>query len=126
MLLILNIQLLKLVSFLWPSQKSPLFNTPLLLVGRILGGLKVHPDRQHLVYALGCTVVVEDIQTGKQEFLTGHNNDVTCITISKSGRYIASGQLTHMGFKVSCLQRYITEGSPSMVRGLSYCSLVKA
>lgn len=60
----------------------------------------MHPDRQHLVYALGCTVIVEEIQTGKQQFLTGHSNDVTCIAISKSGRYIASGQLTYMGFKV--------------------------
>lgn len=71
-----------------------------LLTGRIPNGLKVHPDRQHLIYALGCTVVVEDIQSGKQEFLTGHSNDVTCIAVSKSGRYIASGQLTYMGFKV--------------------------
>ena len=70
------------------------------LAGSIPSGLKVHPDRQHLVYALGCTVVVEDIQSGKQDFLTGHTNDVTCIAISKSGRYIASGQLTYMGFKV--------------------------
>ena len=75
-------------------------------LGRIPGGLKVHPDRQHLVYALGCTVVVEDIQTGKQEFLTGHSNDVTCISISKSGRYIASGQLTYMGFKVRLVFNY--------------------
>jgi len=71
--------------------------------GRIPSGLKVHPDRQHLVYALGCTVVVEDIQSGKQDFLTGHSNDVTCIAISKSGRYIASGQLTYMGFKADVI-----------------------
>ena len=40
------------------------------------------------------------MNTKKQEFLTGHTNNVSCLAVSKSGRYLASGQITHMGFKV--------------------------
>lgn len=66
------------------------------------GGLKVHPNRQHLIYPLGCTVVIEDITSPhKQSFLWGHSNNVSCVAVSKSGKYVASGQYTHMGFKVS-------------------------
>ena len=71
--------------------------------GSYRGSLKVHPDRQHLVYSLGCTVVVEDMQTHKQVFLAGHTNAVTCTAISKSGKMLASGQVTHMGFKADIL-----------------------
>ena len=28
----------------------------------------------------------------------GHDNDISVITTSRSGKYIASGQVTHMGF----------------------------
>lgn len=38
---------------------------------------------------------------GEQHFLTGHTNLITCIAVSKSGRYIASGQVTHMGYQVT-------------------------
>jgi hypothetical protein len=52
-----------------------------------------------MVYAIGCNIVIENLQTRQQEFLIGHNNNVSCIVISKSGRYIATGQVTYMGFK---------------------------
>lgn len=54
----------------------------------------------HMIYAIGCNIVIENLQTRKQEFLVGHNNNVSCIAVSKSGRFIASGQVTYMGFKV--------------------------
>ena len=72
-----------------------------ILTGTVPNGFKVHPDRQHVIYSVGCTVVVEDVTNKKQEFLSGHTNNVSCLAISKSGRYVASGQITHMGFKVS-------------------------
>jgi len=71
--------------------------------GAILNGLSVHPDRQHLMYAVGNTVVVEDTNTKEQEYLRGHTNNVTCIAVSKSGKYIASGQVTHQGFKADVI-----------------------
>lgn len=62
------------------------------------GGLLTY--KSHRVYSLGSTVVIADPKKGTQEFLQGHTNVVSCIAISKDGKYIASGQVTHMGFKV--------------------------
>ncbi|XP_072167750.1 cilia- and flagella-associated protein 52-like [Diadema setosum] len=71
--------------------------------GTSQSSLVVHPNGQHLIYPLGDTVVVEDITTKKQDFLQGHTNMVTCITVSRSGRFLASGQQTHMGFKAQVI-----------------------
>ncbi|XP_026215597.1 cilia- and flagella-associated protein 52 isoform X2 [Anabas testudineus] len=67
--------------------------------GHVISGLRVHPDREHLIYPLGCTVILKRIKDCKQEFLHGHTNNVSCISVSKSGLHIASGQVTFMGFK---------------------------
>lgn len=61
----------------------------------------MHPDRQHFVFPLGCTVVIEHITNKKQEFLQGHTNNIVCLDVSKNGEYIASGQVTYMGYKVN-------------------------
>eukprot|EP00043_Microstomoeca_roanoka_P004630 m.50923 g.50923 ORF g.50923 m.50923 type:complete len:610 (+) comp12578_c0_seq1:124-1953(+) len=67
--------------------------------GSVRDGLHVHPERQHIVYPLGCTVVVEKIGGKRsQQFLQGHTDAVSCVVISPSGRYIASGQVTHQGY----------------------------
>lgn len=71
--------------------------------GKIPNGIKIHPDRMHMVYAIGCNIVIEHLQSRKQEFLVGHNNNISCISISKSGKYIATGQITHMGFKADII-----------------------
>ena len=39
----------------------------------------------------------------KQEFLQGHADTVSCLAISKSGKFLASGQVTHMGFAAGTL-----------------------
>ncbi|ESO89136.1 hypothetical protein LOTGIDRAFT_105926 [Lottia gigantea] len=68
--------------------------------GNVVGGLQMHPDRQHLIYPLGCHIIIDDIsKDGNQQNLSKHTDNVTCLAISKSGRYLASGQTTHMGFK---------------------------
>ncbi|XP_013860293.1 cilia- and flagella-associated protein 52 [Austrofundulus limnaeus] len=66
--------------------------------GYIPFGLWVHPDQEHLIYPLGSTVILKKIADGKQEFLLGHTNNVSCISVSKSGTFIASGQVNFMGF----------------------------
>uniref|UniRef100_A0A671K1R5 Cilia- and flagella-associated protein 52 n=1 Tax=Sinocyclocheilus anshuiensis TaxID=1608454 RepID=A0A671K1R5_9TELE len=71
--------------------------------GHVFSGLKVHPDKEHLIYPLGCTVIIKSQRSGKQTFLHGHTNNVSCISVSKSGRYIASGQVTFMGFKADII-----------------------
>ena len=72
--------------------------------GSVIQGLLLHPDNEHIVYALGSTVVVRNVVARTQHFLRGHDNEISCLTISPSGRYIASGQRTHMGFQVFTLQ----------------------
>jgi hypothetical protein len=69
--------------------------------GKVQNGLKWHQDGEHLIYPLGSTIVVKNIVSGVQSFLSGHSADVTCVALSRCGRYIASGQRTEMGNKVS-------------------------
>ena len=59
-----------------------------------------HPDRHHLIFPVGSTVVIEEIETKLQEFLAGHTNTINCIDVSRCGKYLASGQVTYQGFKV--------------------------
>jgi len=68
--------------------------------GSIAFGLKAHPKRQHIIYPVGTMIVVENITTKEQNFLMGHSNTISCLDVSRSGGLIASGQVTHMGFKV--------------------------
>ena len=71
--------------------------------GCVPGGLIVHPDQHHLIYSVGNTIIVQNISSNKQRFLVGHTDNVSCIAVSKSGRFIASGQVTHMGFKADII-----------------------
>jgi len=71
--------------------------------GTLTNGLHMHPDGEHMIYALGSTVVIQDRNTLTQTFLRGHTNTVSCIAISPSGRFIANAQETHMGFKADII-----------------------
>jgi len=75
--------------------------------GAIAHGLRAHPKRQHIVYPVGCMIVVENITTKQQDFLRGHSNTVTCLDIARSGSLIASGQVTYMGFKVHTPREFL-------------------
>jgi len=66
--------------------------------GTVPSALILHPDQEHLIFPLGCTVVLRNLLKRTQSFLQGHDNQVNCITVSKSGRLLASGQKTFMGF----------------------------
>lgn len=66
--------------------------------GKITQGLILHPGQKHILYPLGCSVCVQEIGTKNVNFLAGHSNQVICVAVSKCGRYIASGQVNHMGF----------------------------
>lgn len=70
-------------------------------IGKVIDGLILHPDNEHIIYPLGTTLVVRHIISRTQQFLRGHDNDISVIEVAKTGKYIASGQKTHMGFQVS-------------------------
>merc|ERR1712072_1516416 len=72
--------------------------------GGVQNGLIFHPDGQHLIYPLGQTIVIRDLATShSQRFLHGHADKVSTVTLSPCGRYLASGQVTHMGFTAPIL-----------------------
>jgi len=53
-----------------------------------------------VIYPLGSTIVIKNLMDDTQAFLqrNGHNSAVSCIALSRSGKYLASGQVSHMGF----------------------------
>ncbi|KAJ3635496.1 hypothetical protein MTP99_008401 [Tenebrio molitor] len=67
--------------------------------GTTIKGFIMHPDEKHAVYPLGNKVTIQDWTTKTQVFLTGHTNTISAIDVSRSGKYIASGQINHIGFK---------------------------
>ncbi|XP_044270982.1 cilia- and flagella-associated protein 52 [Tribolium madens] len=67
--------------------------------GTTVKGFIVHPDEKHVVYPLGNKVTIQDWTTKAQVFLSGHTNTISAIDVSRSGKYIASGQINHIGFK---------------------------
>lgn len=68
--------------------------------GQVPGALHIHPDGKNLIYPLGSCIIIRQIGNPcADRFLLGHSDRVSCVTVSKSGRYVASGQITHMGFQ---------------------------
>jgi hypothetical protein len=67
--------------------------------GKVGGGLVLHPNGKTMAYPLGATVVVKELgDSYSQSFFQGHTDEVSCLAISRDGRYLASGQITNMGF----------------------------
>ena len=66
--------------------------------GKVIDGLVLHPDNEHILYPLGTTLVVRHIISRTQQFLRGHDNDISVVKVSPAGKYVATGQKTHMGF----------------------------
>ncbi|KAH9586177.1 WD40 repeat [Trypanosoma melophagium] len=68
--------------------------------GRVPNSVIAHPDGEHLVYALGACLVIQKLNDRTaSDFLYGHNDMISCFCVSNSGRYVASGQMTHPGFQ---------------------------
>lgn len=71
--------------------------------GKVRDGLFYHPGGEYVLYPLGMTLVVKRLCDNKQEFLDGHTNVISSIALSHDGRYAASGQKTHAGFKAEVI-----------------------
>ncbi|KAF5303922.1 hypothetical protein FQA39_LY01707 [Lamprigera yunnana] len=67
--------------------------------GAIIGGIRVHPDGEHVLFPIGNKVTIQHWNSKKQYFLCGHTNVISAIDISRSGNYVASGQINHIGFR---------------------------
>ncbi|XP_061767010.1 cilia- and flagella-associated protein 52 [Nerophis ophidion] len=65
--------------------------------------MRLHPDREHIIYPLGCTIVLRRIKDDLKSFLHGHTGEVSCVSMSKSGTYIASGEINCQGFEAEIL-----------------------
>ncbi len=79
---------------------------------KINHGLIAHPDGTHIIYPLGSTIVIRTVDpddVASDEFLFGHTQNVSCLTLSPSGRYLATGSETEMGFKAEVVIWCIAE-----------------
>mmetsp|Transcript_71406 Transcript_71406/g.209626 ORF Transcript_71406/g.209626 Transcript_71406/m.209626 type:complete len:624 (-) Transcript_71406:115-1986(-) len=63
--------------------------------GKHLNTVRYHPlQTETLIYAAAAAIIIEDVNDPhKQEFLRGHDAEVSCIDISQNGKLVASGQL---------------------------------
>lgn len=63
--------------------------------GNVPNGLLLHPGDQHIIYPLGSTIVVKHLLKNTQAFLQrgGHNSTISCLALSRSGKYLATGQV---------------------------------
>ncbi|CAD8212252.1 unnamed protein product [Paramecium pentaurelia] len=63
--------------------------------GRYRDVIHLHPQKEStIVYALAGLIVIENLNDKHQQlFLRGHDMDISALTLSKTGRYIASGQM---------------------------------
>lgn len=71
--------------------------------GDVVEGLLLHPDNEHLLFPLGSTIIVRHVVSRTQFFLKGHDNEITTLCCSKSGKFVASGQKTYQGLKADII-----------------------
>ncbi|CAD8076625.1 unnamed protein product [Paramecium primaurelia] len=69
-----------------------------IINGKITQGLDLYPDNEYIIQPLGSTIVVRHIITRQQTF-----QDLSLITVSRIGNYVASGQTTYMRFQADII-----------------------
>ena len=86
-----------------PEQKSLNLMAIIGFSGKVPDGLILHPDNETLIFPIGSQIIVRNVLTRQDAFLRGHDNDISIMSLSKSGRYLASGQKTFSGFKADII-----------------------
>ena len=86
-----------------PEQKSLNLMAIIGFSGKVPDGLILHPDNETLIFPIGSQIIVRNVLTRQDSFLRGHDNDISIMALSKSGRYLASGQKTFSGFKADII-----------------------
>ena len=71
-----------------------------LLIGTVRDSLTYTPCGKYLLYPLGSFIVIKNLRTGKESFFDGHTREVSCLSLSKNGLRMASGQMNIPGVKV--------------------------
>jgi cilia- and flagella-associated protein 52 len=71
--------------------------------GRVARSLHYTPCGKYIVFPLGSFVVIKNLVTGKEAFIDGHSNSISCITMSNDGSKLASGQVNITGVKADII-----------------------
>ena len=50
--------------------------------GGVIDGLILHPDNETLIFPLGSQIVVRNVLTRQDQFLKGHTNYISSLTLS--------------------------------------------
>ena len=60
--------------------------------GNVVGSVYLHPNAQDYVLVAGCSIVqVSLADPHAQNFLTAHDDQITCLAIANQGHLLASG-----------------------------------
>ena len=78
----------------------PRLTLTLFISGTVRDSLTCTPCGKYLLYPLGSFIVIKNLKSGKESFFDGHTREVSCISLSKNGSRMASGQQNVTGVKV--------------------------
>ena len=60
--------------------------------GNVVGSVYLHPNAQDYVLVAGCSIVQGSLaDPHSQNFLTAHDDQITCLAIANQGHLLASG-----------------------------------
>ena len=79
------------------EQKEPIDINLMAVIGfngKVIDGLILHPDNETIIFPLGSQIVVRNVSTRQDKFLKVHTNYISSLTLSNSGKYLASGKKT--------------------------------
>ena len=76
-----------------------MFDLSFLIVGKVIDGLVLHPDNEHIIYPLGTTLVVRHIISRTQQFLR------VSIFVGRMRRVPSCNALLPLAATVTCSAR---------------------